>query len=209
MVKLIHRTEDVERLIAYMARVSSPKQDNPDKVKLLTYLIKNHHWSPLEMGSMCLEITTSRAISAQILRHRSFHFQEKSARYSDIVDFQFYDARRQDEKNRQNSIDDLSDETNDWFIGAQEEVTQLAHKLYYEAREKNIAKESARFLLPMNTETKLYMHGTLRDWLMYLSVRLDKSTQLEHRELAERAWEIFKQEFPIVSAAASGNLPNL
>jgi thymidylate synthase (FAD) len=209
MVKLIHRTDKAEKLIAYCARVSSPKQENPDYEKLLTYCLKNNHVSIFEMATMCVEITTSRAISAQILRHKSFSFQEFSQRYAEVPDFQFYDARRQDTKNRQNSIDDLPQETNDWFIEAQTKVVELSHTLYHEALTKGIAKESARFLLPLSTETKLYMHGNLRSWLMYCSVRMDKSTQLEHREIAVRCWEIFKQEFPVIAKAAEEHLANL
>lgn len=203
MVNLIHVTPKAEKLIAYMARVSSPNQDNPDKEKLISYLLKHKHWSPFEMATMCLEIRTSRAISSQILRHRSFSFQEFSQRYSkvDPQEFEFYEARRQDVKNRQNSINDLSDEVNDWFLDAQEQVAALAHKLYYEAIDKEIAKECARFLLPLSTGTKLYMTGSVRSWIHYIELRTDKSTQAEHREIAERCKEIFVKELPIISKA--------
>jgi thymidylate synthase (FAD) len=210
-VKLIHRTEKAEKLIGYMARVSSPNQDNPSVDKLIAYLIKHNHWSPLEMANFCVEIKTSRAIAQQILRHRSFSFQEFSQRYAKVdgADFEYYEARRQDDKNRQNSIADLSEEVQDWFLAAQQQVTDLASKLYYEALNKGIAKECSRFLLPLNTETKLYMNGTLRSWVHYFLVRCEKSTQLEHREIALAAWNIFKQEFPIIAKAVIDLYPDI
>ena len=201
MVKLIHRTENAEKLIAYMARVSSPNQDNPESDKLLKYLIENSHWSPFEMCSMAVEIKTSRAISQQILRHRSFSFQEFSQRYSKVIDCEIYNGRRQDIKNRQNSLDDLDDETEDWFLNAQSEMILFSTKLYYEALDKGIAKECARFLLPLSTETKMYMHGTLRSFIHYIEIRTDPSTQLEHREIAEGIKQIFIVEFPVISKA--------
>ena len=201
MAKLIHRTENAEKLIAYMARVSSPNQDNPESDKLLKYLIENSHWSPFEMCSMAVEIKTSRAISQQILRHRSFSFQEFSQRYSKVIDCEIYNGRRQDIKNRQNSLDDLDDETEDWFLNAQSEMILFSTKLYYEALDKGIAKECARFLLPLSTETKMYMHGTLRSFIHYIEIRTDPSTQLEHREIAEGIKQIFIVEFPVISKA--------
>lgn len=201
IVKLTHRTENAEKLIGYMARVSSPNQDNPEVDKLLKYLITHKHWSPFEMATLCVEIHTSRAIAQQILRHRSFHFQEFSQRYAISADFEFYGARRQDTKNRQNSIEDLPKETEDWFLKAQEQVVEFGHKLYHDALIKGIAKECARFLLPLSTETKIYMHGTLRDWIHYLNLRTESSTQLEHREIAQRIKEIFTEEFPVIAKA--------
>lgn len=203
MVKLIHKTDNAEKLLAYMARVSSPNQDNPDKEKLIKYLIEHKHWSPFEMINLCVEIRTSRAIAQQILRHRSFSFQEFSQRYSTIdpQEFEYYGARRQDKTNRQNSIDDLPDEVDNWFLGAQEEVTQLAFKLYYEALDKGIAKECSRFLLPLSTQTKIYMNGSLRSWIHYIQLRQEESTQLEHREIALECKRIFCEQFPIVAKA--------
>lgn len=203
MVRLTHTTPKAEKLIGYMARVSSPNQDNPSIEKLIKYLIEHNHWSPLEMANMCVEITTSRAISAQIIRHRSFSFQEFSQRYSkvDSNENEFYGARRQDEKNRQNSIDDLSDETQDWFLNAQMQVNDLSRNLYVEALDKGIAKESARFLLPISTTTKLYMNGSLRSWIHYINIRTEISVQLEHREIADEIKKIFMMEFPIISKA--------
>lgn len=200
-VKLIHITPDAEKHIAYCARVSSPNQENPEFAKLIKYLIKHKHWSPLEMASMCVEITTSRAIAPQILRHRSFSFQEFSQRYSAAQQFEIYDARRQDVKNKQNSIDDLSDEVQSWFHEAQSKVIITANELYSEALNKGIAKECARALLPLNTTTKLYMHGTVRSFVHYVQVRTDASTQLEHREIAEEIKKIMVEELPTVAAA--------
>ena len=211
MVKLISVTQGADSLvnksaqdlIAFTARVSSPKnQENFDTApKLIKYLIKNRHWSPLEMVHLCLEIKTSRAIAAQILRHKSFSFQEFSQRYSEAQQFQIYEARRQDLKNRQNSIDDLPEETVQWFDDAQNDVILLANKLYSEALQKGIAKESARFLLPLNTETTLYMCGSARSWVHYIDLRCDKSTQLEHREIAEECKKIFCEQFPDIASA--------
>ena len=200
-VKLIHITPDAEKHIAYCARVSSPNQENPEFSKLIKYLIKHKHWSPLEMASMCVEITTSRAISPQILRHRSFSFQEFSQRYSAAQQFEIYDARRQDEKNKQNSIDDLSNEVQEWFHEAQSKVIVTASELYSEALNRGIAKECARSLLPLNTTTKLYMHGTVRSFVHYVQVRADVSTQLEHREIAEEIKKIMIQELPTIASA--------
>lgn len=200
MVKLIHRTDKAEKLIAYCARVSSPNQENPEISKLIAYCINNKHWSILEMASMCVEITTTRAISPQILRHRSFHFQEFSQRYAKATEFDFYEARMQDTKNRQNSTE-ANDEVEAWFLESQVKVVDLANSLYEEAISKGIAKECARILLPLSTETKLYMHGNLRDFSHYCLVRCDKATQKEHREIAEEIWKIFRKEFPIISEA--------
>lgn len=200
-VRLVHITPDCEKHIAYCARVSSPKQDNPEYEKLLSYCLKNGHVSIFEMGNMCLEITTTRAISPQILRHRSFSFQEFSQRYSEAQKFDIMEPRRQDLKNRQNSIDDLPQDIVKWFYDAQSEVILKANDLYQEALNKGISKESARFLLPLNTETKLYMNGTIRSWIHYIQVRTDPSTQLEHREIAEECKRIFKEQLPIVSKA--------
>lgn len=199
-VSLVHVTPEAERLIAYCARVSSSNQDNPD-LALLKYCTTHGHWSVFEMASMCLEINTSRAISPQILRHRSFSFQEFSQRYARPNEFVLYDARRQDTKDRQNSIDDLPEDAKDWFLQAQKDVWDEAQKLYGEAIGVGIAKECARMLLPMNTQTKLYMHGTVRSWIHYLQLRTTLGTQKEHRDLALQARQIFSREFPITSSA--------
>lgn len=208
MVKLISVSTGVdgkspEDLIAYVARVSNP--DNQDKKetypKLIKYLINHNHWSPFEMGSMTVEITTTRAIAAQILRHRSFSFQEFSLRYQEAGGVITSAARRQDSKNRQNSIDDLSDETKEWFREAQHDLAGQAFDYYYKALEKGIAKECARFLLPLNTSTTIYMAGTIRSWIHYITIRTDPSTQLEHRKIADECQEIFIKQFPNVSEA--------
>lgn len=196
-VKLVWATPDAEKHILYMARVSSGNQDSSD-TRLLSYLIRNKHWSPFEMVNMCVEINTSRAISAQILRHRSFSFQEFSQRYAETNSTVSYEARRQDTKSRQNSIDDLPQETLDWFLSAQGNMEAKALNLYTEALKRGIAKECARMLLPMASSTKLYMNGNVRSWLHYLDLRTDVSTQLEHREIALEIKEIFIQQFPFI-----------
>lgn len=201
MIKLISITPDAEKVIAHCARVSSDNQDNPNYDKLLKYCIKNAHWSIFEQANMCLEIITSRAISGQIIRHRSFTFQEFSQRYAKAQSFQTYEARRQDNKNRQNSIDDMSYEDKKWFFDAQKEVQELSEKFYNEGLEKGIAKEQMRMLLPMATTTKLYMNGTIRSWINYIQVRTDPSTQLEHRLIAEECKKILIKELPIIAKA--------
>ena len=190
-----------EGLIAYCARVSSPHQENLDYEKLLAYCIKNRHWSIFEMVDMTVEILTSRGISPQILRHRSFVFQEFSQRYAKVQSFETYTPRRQDSKNRQHSIDDLEEATMTWFADAQEKIRALSVETYNEALEKGIARECARMLLPLNTQTKLYMKGSVRSWIHYIGVRTDASTQKEHRDIAEAVKEIFINQFPVTAAA--------
>ena len=190
-----------EGLIAYCARVSSPHQDNLDYEKLLAYCIKNRHWSIFEMVDMTVEILTSRGISPQILRHRSFVFQEFSQRYAKVQSFETYTPRRQDSKNRQHSIDDLEEAKMTWFADAQEKIRALSVETYNEALEKGIARECARMLLPLNTQTKLYMKGSVRSWIHYIEVRTDAGTQKEHRDIAEAVKEIFINQFPVTAAA--------
>ena len=185
----------------YTARVSNPSNQNSTNTKLLNYCIKHGHWSVFEMAHITVEIVTSRGISAQILRHKSFSFQEFSQRYAEATEYIYYDARRQDDKNRQNSIDDMSEEDKEWFEDAQAKVTGLADELYKEALAKGIAKEQARFLLPLSTKTKLYMTGSIRSWIHYLDLRCDNGTQLEHREIADSIKSIFKQQLPIIAEA--------
>lgn len=198
-VKFVHCTPNAETHIAYCARVSSPNQDNPEIDKLIAYLIKHKHWSPFEMASMCLEISTTRAISPQILRHRSFSFQEFSQRYAEVLEYEKYPARRQDTKNRQNSIDDLSEDDKIWFGLMQELQWESSERVYQQALKRGIAKELARTLLPLGTSTKLYMHGTLRSWIHYIELRTDSSTQKEHRDIAEACKKIFIEQFPAIS----------
>ena len=200
-VKLISITPDSENLIAYCARVSSNQQDNPSISKLLRYCIKHKHWSIFETAYLTVEINTSRAISAQILRHRSFTFQEFSQRYASVPDFITYNARRQDKKNRQASIDDMSIEDKHWFSVAQDRVQTLTASLYLDALDKGIAKEQARFLLPMSSKTKIYMTGNIRSWIHYLELRTGIETQKEHRDIARQIKKIFKEELPIISGA--------
>lgn len=164
-------------------------------------MIREGHWSPFEMANMVVEITTSRAISAQILRHRSFSFQEFSQRYAEAPRVIFYTPRRQDEKNRQNSFDDMSQDDIDWFIEAQQRLYDDSFWWYRKALERGIAKESARFLLPLATETKLYMNGTLRSWIHYIQLRTLEGTQQEHYELVAEIRDIFIEQFPIISEA--------
>lgn len=191
-----------EGIMAYTARVSSPQQDNPSYAGLLKYCATHGHWSVFEMVDMTVEITTSRAIAQQILRHRSFSFQEFSQRYAKAaMGFEFYDARRQDYKNRQNSIDDMPEETKEWFLLKQAQIQAVSQAAYDDALEKGIAKEQARFLLPASTTTKLYMKGSIRSWIHYLNVRTDPSTQKEHRDVALAIKEVFKAQFPITTEA--------
>lgn len=201
-VELVWITPGAEKIISFCARVSSPQnQLNESIEKLIAYCIKNAHWSIFEQANMCVQITTGRDISAQILRHKSFSFQEYSLRYSKGANYQKRDARRQDQKNRQNSIDDLSDLDKKWFLNAQEEVWEKSYNLYEKAVEKGIAKECARSLLPLNTETRLYMNGTIRSWIHYIDLRSGNGTQLEHQRIANAAKEIFCENLPIIASA--------
>lgn len=204
-VKLIHSTTHAEEEIVYAARVSNPKnQNNMDTApKLIKYLIKHKHWSPFEMASMCVEIETSRAIAAQILRHRSFSFQEFSQRYADVSDlgFELVEPRRQDTKNRQNSIADLPAEDCDWFLNTMIGIQETAKLAYNEALKRGVAKEQARFLLPLNTTTRLYMHGNVRSWVHYIDLRCANGTQKEHQEIAEECKKIFNKQFPAIAEA--------
>ena len=201
-VRLISITPRAEETMAYCARVSNPEnQENPQVAKLLAYLIKHGHWSVFEQANMILEINTSRAIAPQILRHRSFSFQEFSQRYSAATDFVPHRARRQDLKNRQNSIDDIEEGTQDWFLRSQQEIWKMSYAKYAEALEKGIAKESARALLPLNTATRLYMNGTVRSWIHYIQLRSKEDTQWEHREIALQSQKIFSENLPQVAMA--------
>ena len=203
-VKLIHSTNNGDDLIAYMARVSNPSnQDNTEtSEKLIRYLVKHKHWSPFEMVNMCVEIGTTRSISAQILRHRSFSFQEFSQRYAQITDHPVVPAlRRQDKTNRQNSIDDL-----DPFVVQDLQLdSQLlfdkAYLLYHKMIQVGVAKECAREVLPLSIPTKMYMNGTLRSWIHYCELRCGVETQLEHREIANQCKKLICEQFPLVSRA--------
>lgn len=201
-VKLVTITPDAEKIIAYCARVSNPQNQESDQIsKLLKYCLKNSHYSIFEMADLTVEIETSRAISAQILRHKSFSFQEFSQRYAPTQGFETYEARRQDEKNRQKSIDDMTVGDKMWFVQAQKDVQAYAAGLYNEALEKNIAKEQARMLLPMSATTKIYMKGSIRSWLHYLDVRCGSGTQQEHMDIANEIKKIFIEQLPIIAEA--------
>jgi thymidylate synthase (FAD) len=205
-VELIHRTPDAERLIVKMARVSAP--ENADNMqtgpKLLRYLISHGHWSPFEMASLCVRIETERDIAAQILRHRSFSFQEHSTRYAAAQEPVVPAFRRQDTKNRQNSIDDLPEDVTAELRSRVKLLFGESSKLYNDLLDQGVAKETARRILPLSTGTTMFMHGTLRSWIHYIEVRTDPSTQLEHREIAKSVKDIFMREFPIIGEAAFG-----
>lgn len=192
---------DPEGLMAYIARVSSPNQANPSYANLLKYCASHGHWSVFQMIDVTFEIVTSRAIAQQILRHSSFAFQEFSQRYGKATATEKYRARRQDVKNRQNSIDDLPEETKVWFDEAQETSEDMAFLQYKKALSLGIAKECARMLLPLSTQTKLYMKGSLRSWIHYLETRCAPATQFEHREIALAIREVMAKKFPHVAEA--------
>jgi thymidylate synthase (FAD) len=200
-VKVIWSTPEGEDLIAYMARVSAPEnQDNKETApKLVKYLIKHKHWSPLEMVNVCMEIETTRDIARQILRHRSFSFQEFSQRYAVAQDFELSEVRLQDSKNRQNSLVTDDPEMQHWWAAAQLRVQSDAELMYQSALKMGIAKEQARKLLPEGlTMSKMYMNGTLRSWLHYVDIRCDAATQKEHREVALKCRDELTKLFPNV-----------
>ena len=205
---LIWVTPDAEKLIGKIARVSNPNnEDNPKVNGLLKYLVKHRHWSPFEMASMCVEIHTTRAISPQILRHRSFSFQEFSQRYSiptDTFATVLPDLRRQDTKNRQNSIDDIEEVRKEYYEEKIDEHFRQAVALYESMLHSGVAKECARSVLPLNTVTRLYMSGTLRSWMHYIDLRGANGTQKEHMQIARSIGEIFDTQFPTISRAMWG-----
>jgi thymidylate synthase (FAD) len=198
-VKLIWSTPNGEELVAYMARVSNPdNQDNKDTApKLLKYLMKHKHWSPFEMVNVCMEINTTRDIARQILRHRSFSFQEFSQRYAEVVDWSAGEVRMQDDKNRQNSLPTQDRELRRWWDEQQVATWKLATNAYKAAIGMGIAKEVARKVLPEGlTMSRMYMNGTLRSWLHYVDIRCDESTQKEHREIAEQCKVVLSSLYP-------------
>ena len=204
-VKFISITPDAEKTMAYIARVSNPKnQDNENFSGLLRYCIKHQHWSVFEQSSMTLEIETTRGIAAQILRHRSFTYQEFSQRYADsnlLGDIELPELRRQDSKNRQNSIDDLKPEVVEKFNRQMNTLFSSAFGLYNQMLEAGVAKECARFVLPLATPTRIYMTGSCRSWIHYINLRSAHGTQKEHMEIANTCKKIFVEQFPIVSEA--------
>jgi thymidylate synthase (FAD) len=200
---------DIQDLIAFCARVSNPANqlNTETSDKLIRYLINNAHWSPLEMVSACIEITTTRDIARQILRHRSFSFQEFSQRYADPtkdLDFVLREVRLQDTKNRQNSIASTDAELTAWWDAKQKFIIETVKQTYAEAIEKGIAKEQARAILPEgNTVSRLYMNGTLRSWIHFIELRSANGTQKEHQEVAKACAEVISKIFPMFSALES------
>ena len=204
-VKLVSITPDAEKTMAYIARVSNPSnQDNEKYAGLLKYCIKHNHWSVFEQSTMTLEIETTRAIAAQILRHRSFTFQEFSQRYAAstaLGDIPLPELRRQDTKNRQNSIDDLDEFTVQTLQLQMTTLFSSATALYNQMLEDGVAKECARMVLPLCTPTRIYMTGSCRSWIHYINLRSAHGTQKEHMEIAEACRKVFNQQFPSVSEA--------
>jgi thymidylate synthase (FAD) len=196
-------SSEPEELIAYCARVSNPENQNNTQTapRLLKFLIKHKHWSPFEMVDMTLQIKTSRAIAAQILRHRSFSFQEFSQRYSEAQVLEKLQIRKQAEKNRQSSTDDFEDAN---LLGRVREHIAKGLSLYQALVGAGAAKESARMILPLTTETTLYMKGSIRSWVHYIELRTEQNTQKEHRDIADECKRIFIQRFPNVSEALWG-----
>jgi len=204
--KLISLTPDAEKTMAYIARVSNPNnQDNPDYAKLLSYCIKHNHWSVFEQSSMTVEIETTRGIAAQILRHRSFTYQEFSQRYADTNllsnDIPLPELRRQDTKNRQNSIDDMDEEKTFLLNKMISDLFRDAQDTYNFLLSQGVAKECARFVLPLATPTRIYMTGTCRSWIHYIQLRTANGTQKEHMDVAESVKNIFICAFPTVAKA--------
>ena len=204
-VKLVSITPDAEKTMAYIARVSNPSnQDNDNYSGLLKYCIKHNHWSVFEQSTMTLEIETTRGIAAQILRHRSFTFQEFSQRYADtnlLGTIPLPDLRSQDSKNRQNSIDDLPQNQKEQLQKTIAKYFAEGIDLYNELIREGVAKECARFVLPLATPTKLYMTGSCRSWIHYINLRSAHGTQLEHMIIAEEVRDLFVKQFPAVSEA--------
>lgn len=200
--------KSAQDIISYVARVSNPNNQMNFETgsKLIKYCITNQHWSIFEHAFVTLEIKTSRAIAAQILRHRSFTFQEFSQRYAQAFDYVPYEARRQDLKNRQNSVDDMDAASKQEFIDAQKRIWDLAKKEYDDAISKGIAKEQARFLLPLNTATTIYMTGSVRSWIHYIDLRAGNGTQKEHADIAHACKNIIGNLFPDVASALNWNV---
>ena len=204
-VKLVSITPDAEQTMAYIARVSNPSnQDNEKYAGLLKYCIKHNHWSVFEQSSMTLEIETTRAIAAQILRHRSFTFQEFSQRYAAstaLGNIDLPELRRQDEKNRQNSTDDLDPEIVEKLNKQMITLFSSSRALYEQMLSQGVAKECARMVLPLATPTRIYMTGSCRSWIHYINLRSAHGTQKEHMEIAEACRKVFTEQFPAVSEA--------
>lgn len=200
----IEGVESAEDIITYCARVSNPKnQMNTETApRLIKFLIKHGHWSPFELASMCVEIETSRAIAAQILRHRSFSFQEFSQRYSEATEIEDYELRKPAEKNRQSSSDVIENTghlNSPYYIANR--AMRASMQAYKDLLSAGVAKECARAVLPLNTQTTIYMNGTIRSWIHYVNLRAEENTQKEHREIAEAIRDILVEKFPNVSEA--------
>ena len=209
-VKLVTVTPDAEKTMGYVARVSNPKnQENPKVSGLLKYCIKHNHWSVFEQAHMTLEINTTRGIAAQILRHRSFTYQEFSQRYADTNllsdEIPVPDLRSQDLKNRQNSVDDISPETKSVLQGQIARHFTESLDLYNELLRQGIAKECARFVLPLAVPTRIFMTGSVRSWIHYIDLRSANGTQKEHMDIAEACRAIFCEQFPVVAEALEWN----
>ena len=208
-VKLISVTPDAEKMMGYVARVSNPSnQENPKVAGLLKYCVKHQHWSVFEQSFMTLEIETTRGLAAQILRHRSFTFQEFSQRYADSsllsTNIPLPELRRQDTKNRQNSIDDIDEfKVQKYQMLMQDYFTQ-GMDLYQQMLTDGIAKECCRFVLPLATPTRLYMAGSCRSWITYIALREKNGTQKEHMDIAKECKKIFAEQFPICTEALGG-----
>ena len=192
--------DNAEDIIAYCARVSNPtNQMNTETApRLLRFLIKHKHWSPFELANMCVEIQTSRAIAAQILRHRSFSFQEFSQRYSKATEMEPLELRAPAEKNRQSSSEIVQDE---YFNKMAAAFLEGSKQMYDQLISAGVAKECARMILPLNTQTTMYMNGSIRSWIHYIDLRTEENTQKEHREIAEAVKAVFIENFPTVSEA--------
>ena len=205
-VSFVSVSPDAEKLMAYCARVSNPSnQENDNYAGLLRYCIKHQHWSIFEQAFMTLEINTTRGLAAQILRHRSFTFQEFSQRYADTklleTNIPLPELRRQDTKNRQNSIDDIPEAQSKMLLGRIQNYFNEGLDLYNELLREGIAKECARFVLPLATPTRIYMSGSVRSWVHYIDLRSGHGTQKEHMEIANACKTIFTEQFPTVSEA--------
>ena len=205
-IKLVSVTPDAEKTMGYVARVSNPEnQDNPKVAGLLSYCIRHGHWSVFEQAHMTVEINTTRGLAAQILRHRSFTYQEFSQRYQDVShireDIPLPELRSQDEKNRQNSVDDVDPAIVEKYNVKMRKHFDASIDLYKEMLHDGIAKECARFVLPLATPTRLYMTGSVRSWIHYINLRSAHGTQKEHMDLVENVRTVFKEQFPTVSEA--------
>ena len=205
-IKLVSVTPDAEKTMGYVARVSNPNnQENPKVAGLLSYCIKHGHWSVFEQAHMTVEINTTRGLAAQILRHRSFTYQEFSQRYADVSYLREHiplpELRSQDDKNRQNSIDDVDSKIVEKYNKKMRAQFDASIDLYKEMLHDGIAKECARFVLPLATPTRLYMTGSVRSWIHYIELRSAHGTQKEHMELVENVRKVFIEQFPIVSQA--------